>query len=95
MFSIGMKLDMFVSNYLQAVSVSLISVHRAHVHMEIPENVKVNILAVLLSNGRDKGTKLDAFCQTFQTVMKEQLHYQALGYHYLMDFFQAMPDVVR
>ena len=63
--------------------------------MEIPQNVKINVLAVLLSNGRDKGVNLDTFCETFQKIMKEQLHYQALGYRSLMEFFQAMPDVVR
>jgi hypothetical protein len=63
--------------------------------MEIPKNLKIDILAVLLSRGRSKGVSLNSFDALYEDVMGKPLPFREMGYACLMDFFLAMSDVVR
>ncbi|KAK7116271.1 hypothetical protein V1264_001983 [Littorina saxatilis] len=61
--------------------------------MEIPENIRIKILTVLLSIGQNRGVTLDCFDRLYQEAMQEPVRYQALGYSSLLEFFRAVPDV--
>ena len=60
---------------------------------EIPDNVKRNVRAVLLS--KIGGVETDKFNSDYKALLGEHFPFRKLGYQTLNQGLQAMPDVVR
>ncbi|XP_050400355.1 uncharacterized protein LOC126817428 [Patella vulgata] len=60
---------------------------------EIPNDMKVNVRAVLLS--QEGGVLVSQFIKDYKHLIQKTLPYKNHGFDNLEDFFKAMPDVVR
>ena len=62
---------------------------------EIPNKVKENVRAVLLSKTDGKGVLTTDFLRDYKSILKEPLMFKSLGYPSLKEFLNAIPDVCR
>ncbi|KAL8598134.1 hypothetical protein ACOMHN_030420 [Nucella lapillus] len=63
--------------------------------MEIPESVKVKVLAVVLSRGGRRGVALERLAGLYEEQVHQALDVRVWGFSFLMEFIQAMPQLVR
>lgn len=63
--------------------------------MEIPENIKENVRAVLLSKTDGNGILVSNFLNDYKTYVHQPLKYKDLGYKSLEAFINSLPDVCR
>ena len=63
--------------------------------MEVPEQLKENIRAVLLSKTDGSGILVSKFISDYKSYIHQPLHFKELGYQNLEAFVKAIPDVCR
>jgi hypothetical protein len=61
--------------------------------MEVPEEMKRNLRAVLLS--KDRGVALEDLCRDYENFVNQPLCIKELGYQNLEAFLRAIPDAAR
>ncbi|XP_063433919.1 uncharacterized protein LOC134715580 isoform X2 [Mytilus trossulus] len=59
----------------------------------VPENIKRNVRAVLLS--KVGGILVSDFSKDYKSLLKEQLNWRQIGFDNMNDLIKAMPEVVR
>ena len=62
---------------------------------DIPDKIKENVRAVLLSKTDGKGVLVNDFLRDYKNILKEPLMYKSLGYSNLPEFLKAIPDICR
>ena len=62
---------------------------------EIPNKIRENVRAVLLSKTDGKGVLVNDFLRDYKRILQEPLMYSSLGYSNLPEFLKAIPDVCR
>lgn len=63
--------------------------------MGIPDEIKENVRAVLLSKTDGSGILVSAFLKDYKAMIFEPLRYKAYGYETLEKFINDIPDVCR
>lgn len=61
--------------------------------MQVPDNVKRNVRAVLLS--KVGGVLVSDLVKDYKSLLKEPLRFKDLGFSSIKEFVDAMPDVCR
>ena len=61
----------------------------------IPDKIKENVRAVLLSKTDGKGVLVNDFLRDYKSILREPLMFSSLGYSNLPEFLKAIPDVCR
>lgn len=61
--------------------------------MQVPDNVKRNVRAVLLS--KVGGVLVSDLVKDYKSLLKEPLKFKDLGFSSIKEFVDAMPDVCR
>ena len=63
--------------------------------MSIPDDIKENVRAVLLSKTDGSGILVSTFLKDYRSIIHKPLMYKDLGYQTLEKFIKDIPDVCR
>ena len=63
--------------------------------MTIPDHIKDNVRAVLLSKTDGSGVLVSGFLRDYKAMLHESLQFRNYGFQTIQDFIEALPDVCR